>query len=103
MTQKQRLCAPALLKVIFILIPKERSRVTQILTSKKKPSLNLRGPKLIQLFALCPNPNDLDKTKKSFTTPSGIINPINRDKAVPIIQPNKITIKINIIDLLFIV
>jgi len=74
-----------------------------ILTSKKKPSLNLRGPKLIQLFALCPNPNDLDKTKKSFTTPSGIINPINRDKAVPIIQPNKITIKINIIDLLFIV
>ena len=74
-----------------------------ILISKKKPSLNLRGPKLTQLFALCPNPNDLDKTKKSFTTPSGIIIPINKDKAVPIMQPNRITIKINMIDLLFII
>ncbi len=73
-----------------------------ILISKKIPSLNLKGPKSTQLWALWPNPNDLDKTKKSLTTPSGIIIPISSDKAVPIIQPKRITIKINSIDLLFI-
>ena len=72
------------------------------LTSKKKPILILKGPKLIQLFGFWPNPNDLDKIKKSLTTPSGIIILMNKDNAVPRIQPTRIIKKIKNIDLLFI-
>ena len=77
--------------------------ILKILTSKNKPNLNLSGPRLIQLFGLCPKPNEWDKIKKSLTTPSGIINPINIDKAVPIIHPIKIIDNSKNMDFLYII
>ena len=76
--------------------------ILKILTSKKNPNLNLKGPRLTQLFGFWPNPNDLDKIKKSLTTPSGIINPTNIENAVLITPPNNITDKMKNIDFLYI-
>jgi len=73
-----------------IKIPKTLS----ILTSKNKPILNLNGPKINQLLAFWPKPNDFDNIKKSFTTPSGIIKPTNIERAVPNMQPIKRATKI---------
>ena len=72
------------------------------LTSKKKPSLNLKNPKSNQPFSLAPKPNVFDNKKKSLTTPSGNINPINIDKAVPKTQPKKNINNIKYKDFLFI-
>ena len=74
----------------------------KILTSKKNPNLNLKGPRLTQLFGFWPNPNDLDSIKKSLTTPSCITKPTNIENAVPIIPPNNITDKIKYTDFLYI-
>jgi hypothetical protein len=70
--------------------------ILTILISKKKPILNLRKPKSIQLFSVAPKPNDLDNKKKFLTTPSGIKNEINKLRTVPINIPVKITKKINL-------
>ena len=76
--------------------------ILKILTSKNKPNLNLKGPRLIQLFGFWPKPNDWDNIKKSLTTPSGIIYPINIENAELIIHPNKIIDKIKYMDFLYI-
>ena len=71
------------------------------LTSKKKPSLNLKKPKSNHP-SLAPKPNVFDNKKKSFTTPSGKTKPTNIDNAVPNIQPKNIINNIKYIDFLFI-
>ena len=78
-------------------------KTLKILTSKNKPILNRKGPRLTQLPSVAPNPNAWDNKKNSLTTPSGNINPINIDRAVLKIPPNNIIDRIRYIDFLCII